>query len=129
MKIRSPRYHREVPQRYRLEAAKTADGKIFFPPRAVYPGGQTAEPIKLATAGKVLTYTIVHTAPGPYSDLSPYGVAIVEMDDGARLMAMIADVEDMSVIKIGLRVRVEFRRMRTEGEEGLLCYGYKVVPE
>jgi len=128
MLIRSPRYHREATRRYRLEAAKTESGKIYFPPRAVYPGGETAQPVRLATTGKILTFTVIHTPPKEFSDFSPYGIGIVESDDGARFLAQIADVHT-TTIKIGMRVKVEFRRMRTEDEEGLLCYGYKVVPE
>ncbi len=129
MKIRSPRYQREIPQRYRLEAAKTESGKLFFPPRAVYPGGEKANPAVLSDRGKVVTFTIIHTPPKEYSDLAPFGIGIIELDDGARITAQIADVGDVSKIKTGMRVKVEFRRLRTEGEEGLLCYGYKVVPE
>jgi len=127
MKIRSPRYHREIPRRYRLEGARTKSGKIYFPPREVYPGGETAKPYKLATAGKVITYTIQHVAAREYSDLTPFPIGIIELDDGARITAQIADV-DPAKVKTGMRVRVEFRKMRTEGDEGLLCYGYKVVP-
>ena len=128
MKIRSPRYHREIPQRYRLEAAQTESGDIFFPPRVVYPGGVEAKPITLADSGRVLTFTVIHTPPAEYSDLSPYALAIIELDDGARILAQIADV-DTEKVEIGMRVKIEFRKMRTEGEEGLLCYGYKAVPE
>jgi len=128
MKIRSPRYAREIPQRYRYEAAKTKSGKIFFPPRLVYPGGESAKPHTLAQTGKVLTWTILTTGPAEYSDLAPYAMAIVELDDGARLTAMLVDL-DLSTIKTGMRVRIEFRKIRSEGHEGLLCYGYKVVPE
>ena len=32
----TPRYHREIPQRYRLEAGKcTGCGKVHFPPRQI----------------------------------------------------------------------------------------------
>ncbi|NQT35123.1 Zn-ribbon domain-containing OB-fold protein [bacterium] len=128
MKIRSPRYHRETPQRYRLEAAKTESGEIFFPPRVCYPGGEKAEPIRMANNGKVVTFTVIHTPPAEYSDLAPYALGIIELDDGARITSQIVDV-DPADVKIGMRVRVEFRKIRTEGDEGLLCYGYKVVPE
>ena len=128
MKIRSPRYHRETPQRFRLEAAKTASGKIYFPPRPYYPGGEEAEPIRMADRGKVLTFTIIHTPPPEYADLAPFAIGIVELDDGARFTTQIVDV-DPNEVKTGMRVKVEFRRLRTEGSEGLLCYGYKVVPE
>lgn len=128
MKIRSPRYHRETPQRYRLEAAKTDSGKIYFPPRVMYPGGESAVPVKLSDRGKVLTFTVIHTPAAAYSDLAPFALGIIELDDGARITAQIVDVDNAKV-KTGMRVKVEFRKIRTEGEEGLLCYGYKVVPE
>lgn len=128
MRIRSPRYAREIPQRYRYEAAKTVSGKVIFPPRLSYPGGETAEPHTLVTTGKVVTWTVLHVAPPEYSDLTPYAMGIIELDDGARITAQIADVDPANV-KTGMRVRIEFRKIRTEGHEGLLCYGYKVVPE
>jgi len=128
MKIRSPRYAREIPQRYRYEAAKTTSGKVYFPPRLVYPGDEKAQPHTLAQTGKVVTWTILSTAPAEYSDSAPYVMAIVELDDGARITAMLADIDNASV-KTGMRVRIEFRKIRSEGHEGLLCYGYKVVPD
>lgn len=127
MKIRSPRYAREIPQRLRYEAAKASDGKIYFPPRNVYPDGVTAEPHVLAQTGKVLTHTVIHTGPEEYADMQPYAMAIVELDDGARITTQIVDV-DLAKITIGMPVRIEFRKIRSEGDEGLLCYGYKVVP-
>ncbi len=127
MKIRSPRYAREIPQRYRYEAAKTDNGEIYFPPRVVYPNNAKSQPHILAKTGKVVSYTILYVAPAEYSDLAPYAIGIIELDDGARITAQIVDV-DLSEIKIGMRVKIEFRKLRTEGNEGLLCYGYKVVP-
>ena len=128
MKVRSPRYHRETPQRYRLEAARTKSGKTYFPPRVYYPGGEEAESVKMVDTGKVLTFTVIHTPAAEYSDLAPFALGIIELDDGARLTSQIVDVNPDDV-KIGMRVKVEFRKIRTEGSEGLLCYGYKVVPE
>ena len=76
----------------------------------------------------MVTYTVIHTPPAEYSDLSPYAIGIIELDGGGRITAQIADV-DQSQVKMDMRVKVEFRKIRTEGDEGLLCYGYKVVPE
>lgn len=128
MKIRSPGYHRETPRRYRLEGEKTESGKIYFPPRKYYENGESAESVTLADSGKVITYTVIHAAPAEHSDLTPYALAIVELDDGARITTQIADV-DTARVTIGMRVKVEFRKIRTEGDEGLICYGYKVVPD
>jgi uncharacterized OB-fold protein len=31
-------------------------------------------------------------------------------------------------LKIGDRVKLEFRLLQQDGESGILCYGYKFVP-
>jgi uncharacterized OB-fold protein len=122
---------REIPQRYRLEAGKcTKCGHILFPPRLVCPscGGRTFAATKLAEAGKLLTFTIIRVAPGAFEHQAPYAAGIAELDDGARLTAQVVDC-DFEKLKVGLRVRLEFRRVSEEGASGVIYYGYKFVPE
>ena len=125
------KYWREIPQRYRGEAAKSLrTGKIFFPPRLVEPGNgnRRFKPVKLSYTGEILTYTVIRVAPSGFEAQSPYALGIIELDDGARITAMIVDVE-VAKVKIGLRDRVEFRRINDDGANGIHLYGYKVVPE
>ncbi|MCB2202129.1 Zn-ribbon domain-containing OB-fold protein [bacterium] len=127
----SSRNWREYPQRYRLEASKfTKSGKTYFPPRDVDPetGDTAQEKVKLPDTGKIITYTVIRVAPSQWGDMSPYGLAIVELTDGTRLMAQMTDC-DVDAIKIGQEVRIEFRRIQTEGHDGVLSYGYKFVPK
>lgn len=128
--IGSARYWREIPQRYRYEAATCdACGKIHFPPRLVCSGcrGTTFSKTTLAPEGEVETFTIIRVPPTGFTSETPYAVGIVRLDDGVKVTAQIVDV-DLDELRIGLRVRVEFRRVQKEGEAGLLCYGYKFVP-
>ena len=125
------RYWREIPQRYRLEANKCeACDDVFFPPRLICPQchSQDLVPAKLVEAGKVLSYTIIRVPPHQFSDQAPYAVGIVELDDGVKLTGQIVDCA-FDEIKIGQRVKIEFRKIFEEGESGILCYGYKFVPE
>lgn len=125
------RYWREIPQRYRLEANKcTACEKIYFPPRQVCSlcGSLKFEPTRLAEKGKLLTYTIIRVPPHQFADLAPYAVGIVELEDGVRLTAQIVDCS-FEELRIGLPVKIEFRRIYEEGEAGVIYYGYKFVPE
>ncbi len=126
----SARYWREIPQRYRLEAAKcTSCGEIFFPPRLVCNScrGREFEQVVLPDTGKLLTYTVIRIAPSEFSTQAPYAVGVAELDNGVKLMAQVADV-DFDELKVGLPVKIEFRKVREEGEAGILCYGYKFVP-
>jgi len=128
--IGSARYWREIPQRYRYEAAKCAAcGKIHFPPRLVCSGcrGTTFTRATLAPEGVVETFTIIRVPPTGFGAETPYAVGIVKLDDGVKVTAQIVDV-DLAELQIGQRVRVEFRRVQKDGEAGILCYGYKYVP-
>ncbi len=125
----SPKYAREIPQRYRLEAAKCKScGKINFPPRLVCPRCKSREfeTVRLSNEGKILTYTIIRVSSDTFSHQTPYAVAIIETNDGAKLMAMIAD-SDLNEIEIGKKVKLVFRKIQDEGVWGLHCYGYKAV--
>jgi hypothetical protein len=127
----SARNWREYPQRYRLEAVKfKKSGKTYFPPRQIDPtnGDTEFEKVILPETGKLVTFTVVRVAPGQFSDLSPYGIGIAELTDGTRVMAQMTDC-DVEAIKIGMEVRIEFRRIQAEGSHGVLSYGYKFVPK
>lgn len=125
------RYWREIPQRYRLEAEKCKGcGLILFPPRLVCPqcGKREFEKTKLAGFGTLITHTIIRVPPRHFEDQSPYAVGIAELDDGVRLTAQVVDC-DFSQLKVGLRVKVEFRKISEDGDAGVIYYGYKFVPE
>jgi uncharacterized protein len=131
MAMFSSRIWRESPQRYRLEASKfKKSGKTYFPPRTVDPltGDTAQEMVKLPETGKIITYTVIRVAPSQWSDTAPYGLAIAELTDGTRLTAQVVDC-DVDQIKIGMEVRIEFRRIQSEGDAGVISYGYKFVPK
>ena len=126
----SARYWREIPQRYRLEASKCKGcGAVWFPPRLVCAecGKREFEPLRLADKGKVRTFTVIRVAPSEFCDEAPYAVGIVELDGGVPIQCQIVDCSPEE-LKIGMPVRIEFRKVKQEGEAGILCYGYKAVP-
>lgn len=126
----SPRYWREIPQRYRMEAGKCKKcGKIFFPPRVICDSCKSREfeKINLQKEGKLLTYTIIRVAPTEFTDHAPYAMGIVELNEGVKILTQIADC-DFDKLEIGMPVKIEFRKIYSEGEAGIICYGYKCVP-
>ena len=126
----SPRYWREIPSRYRLEAARCRNcSKVVYPARRLCPScrGTDWEKTALSRRGKVITSTVVHVAPGDLAMEAPYAIAVIETPEGARFMAQVVDCEPETVLP-GLEVTLEFRLIRKEGHEGILCYGHKGVP-
>ena len=126
----APRIWREIPQRYRYEANKCAQcGKVYFPPRTICSACKSREfsTYILSRTGKLLTYTVIHVPPSQFKDEAPYAMGIVELDGGGRINTQIVDI-DFDKLKIGMKVRIEFRKIQSEGEAGVIGYGYKCVP-
>ena len=126
----SPRYWREVPNRFRLEAVRCSGcGKVTFPARRICPGcrGSELETTTLSRKGKVVTSTVIRVAPDEFLMEAPYAVALVETPEGARLMTQVVDCDPATVLP-GMDVSLEFRLIRKEGHSGIRCYGHKGVP-
>ena len=126
----SARYWREIPQRYRYEAAKCDGcGQVHFPPRLVCRQckGRKFSKTVLAQDGVVDTFTVIRVAPSGFGDEAPYAVGIIRLADGVKITAQIVDC-DVETLAIGDPVRLEFRRVQQDGASGILCYGYKFVP-
>ena len=124
------RMWREFPQRYRLEASQcTGCQKILSPPRVNCPecGGGEFSTVTLPRNGKIVTYTVVRVPPAGFTEQTPLPIALVELDNGVRMMVQIGDVANPDDLGIGMPVRLEFRRVSSDGEAGVILYGHKAV--
>ena len=86
-------------------------GRAVFYPRVVCPftGGDRLEWRVSKGLGTVHATTVVHPAEG-----KPYNVALIDCDEGFRLMSRVEDIAPEHV-RIGQRVR--FRVHRVEGDD------------
>ena len=102
-----------------------ACGAPSFPPRMVCKacGGEDMEQFKFSGNGKILSYTIIHTAPEGFEKHVPYAVALVELEEGPVISAQIVGVFDG--IDIGKNVRSVFRKLYEDGKSGIINYGFK----
>jgi len=124
------RYWREIPQRYRYEAARCSGcGKVFFPPRLVCNAcrGREFTQVTLPQAGTLETFTIIRVAPTGFEDQAPYAVGVVRLGDQLKVTAQIVDC-DLETLATGQTLRLEFRKVQQDGASGVICYGYKFVP-
>ena len=131
---KTPRYWRENKSRYNMIGAKCGScGKTYFPPRDLCPecGRKSLgkmEPFKFSGKGTVYSTTLVHEAHEQYDMLKPYNLALIELDEGSRILGQIIDSEP-SEIMIGTRVKSTLRKLGEEGKAGIIYYGYKFVKE
>jgi uncharacterized protein len=129
------RFWRETPRRYNLGGSKcTMCGTAYFPPRSVCPTcahhresiGRMV-PFQLSGDGEVFSFTIVHEPAEGFEMQVPYVLALVRTVEGPTLTGQIVDLEPADV-RIGLKVRATFRKLREEGKAGVIHYGYKFAP-
>jgi len=125
-----PRYWRESKYRYRLIGQMCSQcGSVGFPRSGVCSacGSLDLEEVKLAETGHVLSWTVIRNPPADYKEYAPYVVALVELDGGGRVLSQLVDVEPIKV-ETGMRVEMAFRRVKVDGDSGIIEYGYKFRP-
>ena len=85
-------------------------GRHVFYPRAVCPycASSKLDWVDASGRGRIHSYTVVHRAPPEYRDEVPYVVALVELDEGVRMMTRLVDVEPAGV-RVDLPVEVAIR--------------------
>jgi len=69
----------------------------------------------------------MYNVPQGYEDQKPYTVALVKLDEGPRVTAQLAEI-DVGDVQIGRGVEMAARKLRVEGGEGQIIYGYKFRP-
>ena len=78
------------------------DGRAVFFPRVIAPGSGSPDLEWRVSKGlgTVHATTVVHSR-----DSAPYNVALIDVDEGFRMMSRVEDIDPMQV-KIGMRVKV-----------------------
>jgi uncharacterized OB-fold protein len=92
--------------RLRLQRCRDCGRHVFYP-RAVCPHCTTGELewVDATGRGSVYSFTVVHRAPPGFADDAPYAVALVDLEEGVRLMTRLVDAAPDEV-EVGLAVEV-----------------------
>ncbi len=124
------RHWRLKQQRYALvgEVCPHCQNKIF-PPRDVCPecGHEARDTFQFSGRGEVYSFTTVRTAPAGFEHNAPYTVALVKLAEGPMVTAQLTDLSE-DPVRIGMPVEMVTRKLRSDGDKGMLVYGYKFRP-
>lgn len=116
--------------------------KKIFPPRDICPYCNKPANIehKFSGRGEVYSFTTVYEPPAGFEKYAPYVVALVKLEEGPMVTAMLTDLEmkwkekeiDGELrqvgeydVQIGMPVEMVTRKLSEDGERGLINYGYK----
>lgn len=119
---------RRIPERYRLIGTRCETcGTAYFPKRLLCPKcrrkGKVTE-AEFSGKGKVYSFTEVSSPPEGFEDQVPYILAVIELEEGAKLTGQIVDAHKEDV-EIGSPVERVFRVIQRDDPEGLVHYGFK----
>lgn len=81
----------------------------------------------LSGRGEIYSYSTMYNVPRGYEEQGPYTIALIRLEDGPMVTAQLTDV-DPADVAIGLRVEMVTRRLREDGPEGQIIYGFKFRP-
>ena len=124
------RHWRLQKQRYEL-VGETCDncGVKLFPPRDVCLECEApAQELYTFTGlGEIFSYTTIYDAPAGFEHNAPYQVALIKLEEGPIVTAQLTDMAPDEA-HIGMPVEMVTRKLRTDGDEGMIVYGYKFRP-
>lgn len=119
---------RRIPERYRMEGTMCTNCKnYYFPPRKVCPHCRRKGkivPYTFSGKGKVYSFSTVTSGPVGFETATPYIIAIIELEEGARVLGQIVDIKEES-LKIGDKVEMVFRKIQQYDPDGVINYGFK----
>jgi uncharacterized OB-fold protein len=92
-----------------------ACAKTYFPPRPFCPdcGSRQVRVVKASGRGRLYSY-VIHHRPVP-GFTPPYAIAVVELDEGPRLMTNIVDCpQTPEALLLDMRLEVAFEKLDDE---------------
>ncbi|GCE22358.1 Zn-ribbon domain-containing OB-fold protein [Dictyobacter kobayashii] len=93
----------------RIQRCTSCSRAVFYP-RALCPHCHASTLSWIVTTGKgeIYSYTVVHQAYGPFATDLPFVVAIIELEEGVRMMSRLVETP-RERIQIGAAVQVSFQ--------------------
>lgn len=98
----------------RIQACNTCE-QYYFPPRPFCPkcGSRDVKVVKASGKGRLYSYIINHLPSPGYTP--PFTVAIVELEEGVRLMTNLLEVDpDPEKLELDMPLEVTFEKLTDE---------------
>ncbi len=76
--------------------------------------------------GTVYSYTLLQEPAAEFEAQAPFYLALVELENGELITAQLTDVD--GEVAIGDAVEMVTRKLTTDGQRGMIVYGYKFRP-
>ena len=88
------------------------------------------EKYKFSGRGEIYSHTTIYDnrlVPERFKEFVPYSIAWIRLQEGPLITAQLTDLGDIKP-EIGMPVEMVTRKLKEEGERGIIVYGYKFRP-
>jgi uncharacterized OB-fold protein len=111
----APYWRAALAGRLEIQLCRACARHQFYPrPFCIACLADDLEWVEASGRGHVYTWTVCHVAAHPaFENRVPYALAMVELDEGVRMLAGIVD-SDLARLAVGARVRVCFEPIRDD---------------
>lgn len=106
----------------KIQKCQSCDAHIFYP-RSICPHcfSDQIDWVNASGYGRIYSYTVVHRSYGPFTKQAPFVVAIIELDEGVRMMTGVKGPRE--AVAIDAPVRVVFEQV----EENLTLPFFELI--
>ncbi|MFH0898397.1 MAG: Zn-ribbon domain-containing OB-fold protein [bacterium] len=117
-------------QRFLLEGVVCSScGAKHYPKRYICTcGNKTFEPFCFSGKAVLKTFTQIDLPPDNFKKMAPYCIGLVQLVEGPRLIAQLADMV-LDELKIGMELVAVLRKYEVDGAQGIISYGIKFTRE
>lgn len=88
---------------------------------------KSIEAYSFSGLGEIYSFTTVFEAPSGYEEFVPYVIALIKLKEGVMITAQVTDLGNEDVY-IGMKVEMITRKIKSDGDRGIIVYGYKFRP-
>ncbi|HEU16403.1 MAG TPA: Zn-ribbon domain-containing OB-fold protein [Nitrososphaeria archaeon] len=131
MVLPSVAYWRAKRNYYRMVGSTCRScGSSFYPPVRVCPrcGSKDLEATEMPQGGRIISFTTTNEVGASFRRYRPLTFGLVELDNGAVVLGQLVDFTEEELVP-GARVRTVIRKLREDGTDGIIYYGFKFAPE
>lgn len=92
-------------------------GKAYFPPRpfSPYTGTRDVEVFQASGKATLFSYVINHRPAKGFEDEAPYAIAVVQLDEGPRMMTNIVDcAQTPEALQLDMPLEVTFEKINDD---------------
>ncbi len=83
---------------------------------------------KYTGKGKLVEWTKITEPARGFEMFAPIYYAIVELEEGIRTAVQLTSVKDEKKLVPGTKTEMVFRKLFSDGEQGIVTYGFKAKP-